>query len=186
MLKSFIKKPLHTSYEGKDNDEEILYVLRRSLWVITPSTLILVFLVVIPVVLFPYLNSINSKFNLGIKPFFIDTLNIFWYLLTFGVMFQIFVNWYFNVFVITDKKIIDFDVKGLLYKNISEASLRNVEDVTSTVNGTFGTIFNIGTVSVQTAGEKREFEFNMMDHPAKIRDMISDLVSNLKGGGHNN
>ena len=68
------------------------------------------------------------------------------------------------------------DFNGVLYKNISECTLNNIEDVTSNVIGTFGILFNIGDVFIQTAAEKSEFEFDNIDNPAKIRDIISDLV----------
>ena len=182
LFKSLIRNPDRTTYEGEDSDEKILYVIRRSFWAVIPSLTFIAILTLIPMVFFPYLYSLNIKLALGIKSGFIASLNIFWYLFTFGYLFGVFVNWYFNVFIITNKKIVDFDVRGLTYKNTSETALRNVEDVTSRVTGTLGTVFNIGEVFVQTAGEEREFEFSMMDSPSEIRDIISDLISNLKEG----
>jgi hypothetical protein len=186
IFKSNIKSPERTTYEGEDSDEQIFYAIRMSVWSIVPNLFVIVGLVLIPLFLFPYLFSLNIRLDLGIKPNFIASLNVFWYLFTFGYLFQVFINWYFNVFLITNKKIVDFDVEGLTYKNVSEASLRNIEDVTSRVSGTLGTILNIGDVFVQTAAEEREFEFEMIDNPGQIRDVISDMVSNLKNGGNNN
>jgi hypothetical protein len=185
LFKSLIRNPERTTYEGEDSDEKILYVIRKSLWAIVPNLIFVMVLTIAPIFFFSYLHSLNIKLDLGIKPGFITSLNIFWYLFTFGYLFQLFVNWYFNVFIITSKKIVDFDVRGLTYKNTSETALRNVEDVTSRVVGTLGTVLNIGEVSVQTAGEEREFEFEKMDNPSEIRDIISDLISNLKTGEHN-
>jgi hypothetical protein len=182
LFKSMVHNPDRTTYEGKDNDEQILYIIRRSLWSLVPCLFSIAILTIIPVFLFPYLYSLNIQYDLNIKSGFISALNIFWYLFTFGYLFEAFITWYFNVFVITSKKIIDFDIRGLTYKNTSETALRNVEDVTSRVSGTLGTILNIGEVFVQTAAEQREFEFSMMDNPAQIRDIISDLISNLKNG----
>jgi len=183
---SMIKSPEQTTYEGEDSDEKILYVIRESTWVLVPGLLVVVALILLPVVLFPYIYSMNIKLELGIKSGFLTSLNIFWYLFSFGYLFQVFINWYFNIFIITNKKIVDFDVKGLLYKNISEASLRNVEDVTSRVMGTFGTVLNIGSVFVQTAAEEKEFEFEMVDNPGEVRDTISDLMMALRNEEHKN
>ncbi len=76
----------------------------------------------------------------------------------------------------------DIDFRGLTYKNISEAPIKNIEDVTSNVSGFFGTTFNYGYVDIQTSAEKREFEFENVTNPAKIRDLISDLVEKVKNG----
>jgi hypothetical protein len=90
--------------------------------------------------------------------------------------------WYFNVYIISDKKIVDIDFRGFLYKNISEAPIKNIEDVTSNVSGLFGTTFNFGYVDIQTSAEKREFEFENVSNPSKIRDLIADLVEEVKNG----
>jgi len=111
------------------------------------------------------------------------SVTVLFYLFVFGFALQAFLNWFFNTYVITDKKIVDLDFQGVLYKNISEATLDNIEDITSTVKGTFGVVFNVGSVFIQTAAEKNEFEFENVDHPAKIRDIIADLVAETKKNG---
>jgi uncharacterized membrane protein YdbT with pleckstrin-like domain len=186
MLKAFIKNPEKVSYDGKDNDEQILYIVRKSKLTLVPHFFGLLVAVIAPIVILPFVIRFNIANGFLFKDTFITALTVFWYLMSFGYLLMVFVNWYFNVLIISNKKIIDIDVNGLLYKNISEAALRNIEDVTSTVKGTFSTIFNLGEVSIQTAGEKREFEFTMMDNPSQVRDVISDLVSNLKVHGQNN
>jgi len=57
-----------------------------------------------------------------------------------------------------------------------------VEDITSTVSGATQMIFNYGNVVIQTSAEKREFEFEAVSNPAKVRDLISDLVMEIKNG----
>lgn len=76
----------------------------------------------------------------------------------------------------------DLDFVGLLHKNISETSLHNIEDVTSTVSGALRITFNYGSVFIQTAGETREFEFTDVANPSKVRDILSDIVVKIKKG----
>jgi len=73
------------------------------------------------------------------------------------------------------------DFHGLLYRNISQAPIRNIEDVTYNISGALKVIFNYGDVLIQTAGEKVEFEFEEVGNPSKVVDILSDLVSKLKG-----
>ena len=61
----------------------------------------------------------------------------------------------------------------------------NIEDVTSNVAGALGVTFNIGALYIQTAAEKREFEFGGVDDPSRIRDILSDLVAKVKHHGNN-
>lgn len=172
--KSLLEKPPHTSYEGEDKDEQILYVLRQSFWTNVPWILGLIILVLIPFFVLPLLPNFIT-FNLKIVMF------MFWYLVLYGYAFQRFINWFFNVYIISTKKIIDVDFHGILYKNISEAPISSIEDVTSEVKGAFGVIFNVGDVMIQTAGESREFDFAGVDNPSKVRDIISDLWTKEKG-----
>ena len=72
----------------------------------------------------------------------------------------------------------DFD--HLLHRNITDAPLRNVEDITYTISGAIQTTFNFGNVTIQTAAEQRELEFFLVSNPAKVQDIISDLVSNYR------
>jgi hypothetical protein len=95
-------------------------------------------------------------------------------------MFERFLNWFFNIHIITNKRVMDMDFDHLLHRNISEAPLRNIEDITYTISGAIETVFNFGTVSIQTAAEKRELEFYQVADPAKIQDLLSDMVSNAR------
>lgn len=172
-FRSFVENPKKVSYFGIDKDEKIIYVLRSSFIMNIPWMLLSVLLIIAPSIVLPYLpDSVSLEFKF--------VLIVFWYLFTFGYIFREFLGWFFNVYIISNKKIVDVDFYGLLYTNISEAPLENVEDVTSQISGSVGVIFNIGNVEIQTAGEKREFEFTNIADPAKIRDLISDLVAAKK------
>jgi membrane protein YdbS with pleckstrin-like domain len=178
---SFVARPTNTRYDGEDSDETILYILRRSAITNLKWMLFAGILLVLPIIINSTFLTTTDLTDI-LPPKIIFLANLLWYLITFGYIFQSFVNWFFNVYIISNKKIVDMDFHGLLYKNISETPLRNVEDVTSTVSGTLQVIFNYGTVVIQTSAEKREFEFEYVSNPAKIRDLISDLVMEVKNG----
>ncbi len=185
LFSSFIAEPKKTTYAGSDADEHIYYVLRQSVFTLIPKALLIIALLVAPFIFFPVLGTLK----IGTQYLVSFTLNFiivtFWYLVVFGIFFQFVLNWFFNVYIISNKKIVDVDVTGFLYKKISEAPIHNIEDVTSTVGGAAGIIFNIGNVYIQTAAEKTEFEFTAVDNPSKVRDIISDLVEDVKKGGPN-
>lgn len=179
LFKSLIKDPVNTSYEGKDRDETVKILIRRSPLSIVGWVLISIILFFIPFFLGPYLSSIRLSGEQTLSPIFIFSLEFFWYVALFGFVFQNFLNWYFEVLLVTNKKIIDID-KGAT--NISETPLDNVQDVTSKMTSVLGQVFNIGSIHIQTAAEREEFEFSMIDNPSAARDTISDLIS--KNGGH--
>ena len=101
-------------------------------------------------------------------------------------LFLIFVFYYLNIQIITNLRVVDVDQVGLFSHVVSELHIDKIEDVTSEVNGVFGTIFNYGGVYVQTAGTVEKFEFTNVPDPASIERLILDLYeknSNFVKGG---
>lgn len=185
LYKSFMENPDNATYDGEDADEKTLYVMRKSFITNISWIFQVLGMTALPTVLTAVMFILpKTGFESVLKPSLVLVLTLFWYLITFGYFLQNFVNWFFNVYIITSKKIIDMDFQGLLYKNISEAPLRNIEDVTSTISGTANTIFNYGSVFIQTSAEKSEFEFEDVDNPSRVRDIISDLVTDIKTNDH--
>lgn len=175
-----VRNPVHVRYDGEDRDEQIYYIFRRSFL----TNYKWVFLSVLPFIISCYFwRFIQEGLLFDAPASFSVTLRFFICLISFGIAFQGFLNWYFNVFIVTSKKIVDVDFHGVLYKNISVAPIKSIEDVTSNISGTFGVIFNIGSVYVQTAAEQREFEFVGAADPMRVRDLIDDIVTREKQRG---
>jgi hypothetical protein len=177
-LKSFIKNPENISYKGEDSDEKIVFLIRQSSWVTVGWVLSTIILAVIILLAVPYLSKITHNGERLFNDGFILLLAIFSYIVLFGHAFHRFLDWYFEVFLITNKKIVDID-KGA--SSISETPLENVQDVTSRIDSVFGQVLNIGSIYIQTAAEKGEFEFEMVDDPSTVRDTLSDIVADVKG-----
>ncbi|KKU31185.1 MAG: hypothetical protein UX44_C0007G0009 [candidate division WWE3 bacterium GW2011_GWA1_46_21] len=177
MLNSFWRYPKNTWFDGEDHGEEILLVLRRHLITNLDWIFVAILLILTPFFANAILVFLNADTHAVFAPPFVFIFMLFWFLFTFGFVFENFINWFFNVYIVTNKRIVDMDFHGILFRNISEATLANVEDVTHTVSGTLQVVFNYGDVIVQTAGEQREFDFESVPSPARVQDIISDLVA---------
>jgi hypothetical protein len=70
---------------------------------------------------------------------FIDIAGIFF---IFTYIWYNFLNWFFNVGIITNQRIIDIDYSAVIYKEISETHLDRVEDITSKSGGYFESFFD--------------------------------------------
>ena len=90
------------------------------------------------------------------------------------VAFLIWLFYYLNVQIITDRRIVDIDQVGLFHHEVSELHIENIEDVTSEVSGVLGTVFNYGDVYVQTAASIERFEFSDVPNPGSINKLIPD------------
>ena len=92
-----------------------------------------------------------------------------------------FINWYFNVGFVTNRRVVDVDFYNLLYKELTEARMERIEDVTIKGGGYFESIFDYGTIFVQTAGTEANVEFKDVPHPAIAVKVINQLISKPHG-----
>ncbi len=169
---SFFQDPDGLSFEDLEPGEIILLLLRRHFvtnvpWIATTIVLLLLpllFPIVLTLFPFPLPNSHTIMLFMG-----------FYYLVIFGFVLLNFTLWYFQAGLVTNKRIIDVDLSGILYRQVSETKIQNVEDVTYNQTGFIRSLFNYGDVLVQTAGSVENIEYDRVPRPAQVADIIGDL-----------
>lgn len=82
------------------------------------------------------------------------------------------VDYYLDVWAITDQRIVSIELSGLFNRTISELPIEKVQDVTSEIRGPLATFLDYGNVYIQTAGEKERFVFEQIAHPQKIQAAV--------------
>ncbi len=170
-FKSFIAKPKNICLDIQDKNEKIILVLRQHLITQVKD----LFILFTAICLIPTLLKF-SGFMDAFPDKFITAFDIFWTILAFGMILKSFLIWFFNVYIVTDERVIDVDFASMIYRNISSAKIENIEDVTARTTGPLAAIFDYGTILIQTAGEKTEFEFEHVPQPAKITKLINELI----------
>lgn len=168
-IAAFATKPVGVRFETQTDEEEIVLLLRKH-WITNVPWICLGGLMIFaPLVLrwFPLLNFLPVRFQLMAV--------IIWYLLTIFIIFEKFLTWYFNVSIITDERIIDVDFNNLIYKEISEAKIDKVQDVTYRMGGAIRTLFHYGDVYIQTAGTEPNFEFLAIPKPEQVVKLLNQL-----------
>ncbi len=163
-----VKPPIHLQVQ--EEQEEALLLLRRHLittipWILTALAMILGPLMLDYVPLITFLPPIYQFLSL-----------VLWYLLVLAFVIEKFLSWYFNVYIITDERIIDVDFLNLLYRNISSAKIEHIQDVTVKVTGAIQGIFNFGNVFIQTAGEVPEIQFEMVPQPQEVAKFLNEMI----------
>lgn len=108
---------------------------------------------------------------------------MFWYLITFISAFENFLSWYFDLFIVTNHRVIDIDFNNLLNRHFAEADLSAIQDTSSSIKGVLGTFFNFGDVLIQTAGETNQINFEKIANPEKVIKLLKEL-RDLYGGKH--
>ncbi len=169
-LKAYTAKPTDTFFDSQQRDEVVLLLLRQH-----PVTQVKWVFIGIILALVPFLLSFVGFLEfLPLRFQFVATLG--WYLLVFGYSLEAFLNWFYNVYIITDERVIDVDFHSLLFKNVSYAKIDNIEDISATTSGALGSIFDYGTVRIQTAGAVTEFDFEHVPHPSRVTAFLNELL----------
>jgi membrane protein YdbS with pleckstrin-like domain len=169
-ISSYVIKPKDIHFETQERKEKIVILLRRHLITNLGWVLLALLLSMLPLFLdiFPVVRTVPIRF----QAIFVAM----WYLFVIAYVFEKFLSWYYNVYIITDERIVDVDFHSVLYKEISQAKIDNIQDVTFVMGGLTSAMFNYGTVYIQTAGEQREFDFDDVPHPNRIAKIVNELI----------
>ncbi|MCG2700843.1 PH domain-containing protein [Candidatus Parcubacteria bacterium] len=161
--------------------EKIVKVVRRDLFILFKKIIFSFLLFILPLGFFgiTLLNYPNLFDNQIAYPFIV-LLSSAYYLFIWLFFFFSFVDYYLDVWIITDERIIDVQQKGFFSRIIAEQRLYRIQDVTSEVHGFFPTILKYGEVHIQTAGAKQRFLFHEIPHPEDVRNMIIKLAERSK------
>jgi hypothetical protein len=167
--------------------EEILAKHHKHWFVLVSDTLPLLVLFAIPYLLIFFTKQTIQRiqegtmqlpisdtiYNMIFDPNVLIFAGAGWFLLMWVRFFMIWTDYYLDVWIATNKRIIDIDQKGLFNREVSECRYEQVQDVTVEIHGIIATMLNFGEIHVQTAGEKREIIIKGVARPNKLRDFIS-------------
>jgi len=169
-LASFLAKPLAITFDAQDAGEHILLLLRQH-----PIVLVKRFFIILVLLLVPSLFAGIDLLAFLPGNFQFAALTL-WYLMILGFTLETFLSWFFSVYIITDERVIDVDFISLIYKNVSAAKIDNIEDVTAITGGVLQSIFNYGTVKIQTAAADTEIAFESIPQPSKVTRLLNELI----------
>jgi len=168
--------PVGVSFESQEKGEKIILLLRAHVVTLVPNVLEIIFLILLPLLLPAILKALGINLFETMAARQVFWIYVAWYLFVFGFTFYKFIFWYFNVYLLTNERIVDFDFRGILHKETSYANLSQIQDVSPKVIGFFGTFFHFGNIYVQTAAAKPEFEFHHVARPDNVAKEILEQV----------
>lgn len=77
-----------------------------------------------------------------------------------------------DLWAVTDQRVVDVVKPTPLRFHMSAADLVELEDVTTSRNGIFQTLFDYGSLECQTAGERGHFSFRGVPNPRAIAAVV--------------
>jgi hypothetical protein len=155
-----------------DPDERIISEKRRHWFFLAVKLAVVVFMAILPLVAGGFLlaTPIVPVTDYGLSAFL--GFYVLWLFLLWVSVFYMWTVFILDMWIITDKKFIDIEQIGLFHREIATLSLEDVQDVTVEVAGIFATWLDFGKVTVQTAGQEREFIIGGIRNPYDFKQTI--------------
>ena len=161
-------------------DEKIIAVYRRHLvtLIFEIAPLVLFALVIIAGALFggvfiPAKFSVLYPLILFLAVFF---LHLFWI-----AAFIMLADFFLDVWILTDQRIIAVEQKSLFSRVVSECSLSKIQDTSIEIHGFIPTILHYGNLTVRTASEHEDFIFKNVARPNFISEEIARTAKEFAG-----
>jgi len=156
-------------------DEHIVKVFYKHWLVFAFDILLIVLLMYIP----RATSLLPVEFTdvlLTMQPFLDVLYNAWIAFLVTGILVMA-TDYFLDIWILTNKRLVDVEQKGLFHRDIAELRLEKIEDINIKISGIVGTLFGIGNVEVESAGATKEFSLKHIDHPENARREISAQAS---------
>ena len=170
-------------FPGKEPDEKIIIALRRHVAAVAEKIFLFAVIgLILPIIYFftrDYLTWLDDSTGLGYLVSVLAVSLFYLYILLF--IYHAWVDYYLDLWIVTNERIVAMEQKGLFHRVVSELRLNRIQDVSSETKGFFPTIFKYGTVHIQTASEEDKFYFSEVPRPEMVARQILELHEKYVG-----
>ncbi|MDP3046764.1 MAG: PH domain-containing protein, partial [Chloroflexota bacterium] len=85
--------------------------------------------------------------------------------------------WYYDIYVVTNRRLLDFARKPLIYERRDEAQLTKLQDVRVEFPNPLALLLDFGNVQVQTAGSRGTLMCSLVPRPRQVQARILQLAA---------
>ncbi len=163
-----------------DFTEKVIYKTRPHWFIFFKKFLIFLLEVAVPVIIYGVIINFFPTLLIDQRVFAILFLAAsLYYLFIWLTLLYNWVDYYLDLFIITDKQIIDVAQAGIFNRIVVKYPLARIQDVMAESKGVFPTLLHFGDLNVQTAGAQGRTNFKNIPEPFFVADRINNLIKNL-------
>jgi len=151
-------------FDDQFDDEEVLFVFRKHPVVMRKGLVIAS--VVILVGMLPALVKPEISYFFGGLAF--------GFILAFLVFFPSWIAWYYSIFIVTDKRLIQIARRGLFHKTVVDINLTQIQSMNYQISGLQETVLKFGTIMIQTY--MGDLVIHDVHHPEKVQKTIAKIL----------
>ena len=158
-----------------EQGERVLLQVRKHWFLIASKFFLIALVAILPYFAYGALQSSESIADLiqnNVNTALVVALYSAWILVSWMALFNIWNNYYLDVWTITNKRLIAVDQKGFFSRTTASFRLDRLQDIEISVHGILATFLDFGSLEVQTAGEERNFSASGLPSPGVLKTII--------------
>jgi len=101
-------------------------------------------------------------------------------LIVFAFWFHRWVGWYYSVYIVTNRRIVEIHQKGFFDRSVQEWQLDKIYNVNYHVNGFQAVLFGFGDITATTI--TGDFTMPIIHKPTEIYHQLLEAVRSAGGG----
>ena len=163
-----------------EDDEKVITVIRKHWWVIFLHVFSITVIIWFPLFGFFVITRVDLPLmaidipavlsGYQVHLFFLYTV---WIFINWIILFNLWTDYYLDLWVVTTKRVIAIDQRGLFSRFVGSFRLDRLQDINIEINGIIPTFLNFGTIEAQTAGDSnQEFRTHNMPDPRGLKALI--------------
>jgi len=161
-------------------NEKVLIEAKRHPFYFYAQISFVLLLAILPLIFYSFFHQLSSEItSLNLMAF----LFFLYFLFLVFIWIYIFVTWtdYFvDAWIITNHRVIDYELKGLFNQDIASVNFENIQDVKVIISGFIQHWIKAGDIHIQTAGSTKEFVIIGIREPDKIKEKIFEAINEHK------
>lgn len=183
-----MRKQYYFSVPGKEGKEAIVLFSRRHIMSIFSLIVTITLLLFLPIIIWNYYLTYLSSIlfvDISVQVILLSA----YYLILSTYCFAEWINYYYDVLIVTSKTMIDIKQINLFNRHISHIHLMQIRDIQSDIKGFIPTIFSYGNVIIETAGSEEPTIIEKIPYPQRVAATIHKLhkaaIEGVEFGGEN-
>lgn len=162
--------------------EKILLKIRRHWIMLLRDTVGTVFTGILPFLLVPFIFSAEVlPFTLTIPMAYLTFLSALWLLLVWTALAALWTNYYLDLWIVTDHRVLSLDQIGLFNRRVTTWSMEHIQEVSTLVENPVQALLGYGTIEIETAGpDDPHARIPGIPHPERVRNVITEHAGHLR------
>lgn len=170
-----------STFPGQQPDERTLLTLRRHWAPFLVEALRFFSLGLLPIgVWFVWASLSGTPLEMNSLIYILVVMGAALYYLFLAIlMYGFWIDYYLDIFLVTNKRVVDIEQDGLFSRTVAEQSIDRIQDVTSEIHGFIPSLLRYGNIYIQTAGTQERFVFENVHNPEIVVKTILSLTDGM-------